>query len=320
VLTCAGSLSSLAQTPAAPPPPPAPAAPPITAPSAGVINDYLRREVPELKVLDVGIQERARYEARQYFAVPGAGPTAVDFRANTPVSENDYLLLRSRFHLGYTPCDWITVYGEGQNSSSTGDERNPNLQSDGAVNLYQGYLRLGSLKEFPLSLKIGRQELAYGDERLVGPFSWDNIGRVFDAAKVRFENETFWVDAFVSQLVVPVDNGWNESYRGTMFSGLYASTRAVIPKVEWQLYFLADNVSQDADYPQGALIRPLTQRDVYTVGTRFRSLPGKFGAFDFEGEFAGQFGDFSYARGTPGTPCGRRLHLQGFPGRAAPRA
>ena len=75
---------------------------------------------------DLGGQFRARYVDQTYFAVPGAGPTAVDFRANTPVSENDFVLFRTRFHLGYSPADWLTVFGEGQNSSSTGDKRNPN--------------------------------------------------------------------------------------------------------------------------------------------------------------------------------------------------
>jgi len=38
---------------------------------------------------------------------------------------------------------------------------------------------------YQASLKIGRQELIYGDERLIGAFGWNNIGRVFDAAKLR---------------------------------------------------------------------------------------------------------------------------------------
>ena len=54
--------------------------------------------------------------------------------------------------------------------------------------LYQGYVTIGNLKEFPLSLKVGRQELAYGEERLVGTADWINNSRVFDGAKVRWEN------------------------------------------------------------------------------------------------------------------------------------
>ena len=98
-------------------------------------------------------------------------------------------MLRTRFHLGYSPADWLTVFGEGQNSSSTGDKRNPNPQSDGPVDLHQGYVRLGGTKDLPLSLKVGRQELSYGDERLVGAFDWDNMGRVFDTGKAALRAE-----------------------------------------------------------------------------------------------------------------------------------
>ena len=62
--------------------------------------------------------------------------------------------------------------------------------------MHQAYLVLGNAKQFPISAKVGRQELSYGDERLVGAFDWNNIGRVFDAAKLRYENDTLWVDAF----------------------------------------------------------------------------------------------------------------------------
>ena len=50
----------------------------------------------------------------------------------------------------------------------------------------QGYIEIGNAKEFPLTLKVGRQILSYGDERLIGAFDWNNIGRTFDAAKLRW--------------------------------------------------------------------------------------------------------------------------------------
>ena len=58
---------------------------------------------------------------------------------------------------------------------------------------------MGNHKEFPVSLKIGRQELSYGDERLVGAFAWNNIGRVFDSARVRWQD---WVLGSVDGHVV----------------------------------------------------------------------------------------------------------------------
>ncbi len=275
--------------------------------SAGLSNDWLRQQNSLFQNFDLGGQFRARFVDQTYFAVPGAGPTAVDFRANTPESDNDFLLLRTRVHAGYSPTDWLAVYGEGQNSSSTGDKRDPNTQSDGPFDLRQGYVRLGGTEALPLSLKVGRQELTYGDERLIGSFDWDNIGRSFDAAKLHFEQSTFWVDAFVSRVVIPNDNQFDQPNWDDWFSGVYGSTRCLVPKTELQLYFLADNASSGSPKDVTTFGKGNSPRDIYTVGSRFQTLPGQLDGWDLNGEFAGQFGDFQYAAGTPGVVNGRRL-------------
>lgn len=290
----------------------------VPTPSVGLVNDWLREQTPFFEPFDLGGQFRPRYVYQTYFAVPGAGATAADFRANTPYSENDFLLLRTRFHLGYSPTDWLTVFGEGQNSSSTSDRRNPNPQSDGPVDLHQGYIQMGGGQSLPVSLKVGRQELSYGDERLVGAFDWDNMGRVFDAAKLRYEHSKFWVDAFVGRVVIANDNQFDQPNWNDWFSGVYGSTRSIIPKTELQLYFLADNAGVSSPKDVTTAGRGNSPRDIYTIGARFQTLPGKLHGWDLNGEFAGQFGDFEYAPGTPGVVNGRRLnqlayatHLEG---------
>ena len=49
----------------------------------------------------------------------------------------------------------------------------------------------GDPKAFPLTLKVGRQILSYGDERLIGAFDWNNFGRTFDAVKLPWEAKTW---------------------------------------------------------------------------------------------------------------------------------
>jgi len=298
----AGSVSAASTTPlGAPAPPPAPASP-------GLFNDWLRQQDPLFNDFDLGAQFRARYVYQTYFAVPGAGAPAVDFRANTPENENDFLLLRTRVHAGYSPADWLTIFGEGQNSSSTGDKRNPNPQSDGPFDLRQGYVRLGGTEALPLSLKVGRQELIYGEERLIGAFDWDNIGRSFDAAKLRFAKDSFWVDAFTGRVVFPNDNEFDQPNWDDWFSGVYGSTRSLVPKTELQLYFLADNANANSPKHTTTYGRGNSPRDIYTIGSRFQTLPGQLNGWDLNGEFAGQFGDFEYAPGTPGVVNGQRLN------------
>src|SRR6476620_10706736 len=94
-------LPLAAQTPNTAITAPIPPGPP--APGAGLFNDWLREQNSLFETFDLGAQFRGRYVYQTYFAVPGGGSTAVDFRANTPYPENDFLLLRTRVHAGYSP-------------------------------------------------------------------------------------------------------------------------------------------------------------------------------------------------------------------------
>lgn len=277
-LLAAGALSA----PGAEPNPPTPTV------SAGLINDWLRQQSEAAKRWDLGGQVRVRLEHKEYFA----GPGTVDFsRAGN--ADNSYLMLREKVHIGYQPCSWLNVFTEARDSSTHNDDRNPNPEAD-RFDLHQGYLVLGQAQEFPVTLKAGRQELNYGDERLVGSFDWNNLGRVFDAAKLRFENDHFWVDAFTGRVVLVDANNFNVANDYDWFSGLYASTKTLCPKQETQLYFLARNTAQGS--PTATTGLPQTggpgARDIYTIGLRVKSLPAALGGWDYDAELAGQFGRF----------------------------
>ncbi|MBI4660737.1 MAG: alginate export family protein [Verrucomicrobia bacterium] len=291
-------VNSRAQTnPAAPP-----AAPPkFSTASPGLVNEWLREQSPEASAWDVGGQFRLRFEHKEHFAAPGV-PGAADFRRVGGNSDNTYWLLREKFHLGYAPCPWFSIYGEARDSSSQKDDRNPNPEAD-VFDLHQALLSLGNAKEWPITAKVGRQEMIYGDERLIGASDWGNVGRVFDAAKLRFENKDLWVDGFMSRVVLVDDNNFNEANDYDFFSGVYASTRTLVPKQETQLYVLARNASPESLAAIGpglpALLTGATPRDIYTVGLRIKSLPGQFGGWDYEAELAGQFGRFKFAAAGP---------------------
>src|SRR2546422_2780459 len=184
----------LAYSQYAPPPPPQP--------FPGFINEALRKQDPYLSVWDIGGSLRLRYEDKQGFGIAGL-TGSMDFRDHNADMSNDYLMSKLRFRVGYTD-KWWGVLAEGRSSLVANDERfvYPNTpavpgtvrrKGDGPesdwLDLHQAYITLGNHKEFPLSLKVGRQELSYGEERLIGAFAWNNIGRVFDAVKVRWQNE-----------------------------------------------------------------------------------------------------------------------------------
>ena len=249
-------------------------------------------------VLDV--QDRLRLEVRD---------NTYDFNSAHNVSTDDTFLLQ-RFRLGLTikPCSSFKAYFQGQDTREIDGERKRvpfvlGAEGDDPFDLRQGYFEFGDLAEFPLSAKVGRQEIAYGDERLIGVSDWNNFSRTFDAAKVRYQdnNHKFWVDAFAAHVVLIEDEGpsenrnfhFNESNWNDTFAGFYGSTTA-FPIQTTEAYFLYRNkASSNPVYVDtlGNRARPFDiQQEIYTVGLRAKSTPGKLHGFDYELEGAYQFG------------------------------
>ncbi len=261
-------------------------------PSAGLLNDWLRSWDPVSKDYDLGGEFRLRFEDHHYQAIQGV-PGAGDFRETTPIPDNTYWLFRTRLHVGYSFCDWSSIYVEGQDSYVEGDERIPTPDQN-RFDFRLAYLDVGNAKRFPLTARIGRQELKYGDERLIGPLDWHNITRVFDAVKLRYENEDLWADGFVSHVVIPDNHNFDMGNEYDWFSGVYAGSKTLVAKTEAEAYFLARNASVDSPNLQatGHLVPLATPRDIYTVGTRLKSLPRAYGDWDYTLEGAYQFGRF----------------------------
>jgi Alginate export len=216
-----------------------PAPPP--APFQGFINEWLRKENPWMNHWDIGGAIRIRYENKDNMAVAG-NPGSVDFREHGADVDNAYVLERIRYHLGYAD-KWWSAYVEGRSSLAQNDERwayanipaaagtvarkGDGPESD-SIDLHQAFATVGNHKEFPLSLKVGRQELIYGEERLVGAYGWNNIGRVFDAVKLRWQTEWFGADFFGSRVVIPEDGRFNVENDYDFFSGVYVTTQPAV--------------------------------------------------------------------------------------------
>lgn len=226
-------------------------------------------KVPWHQKVSLGGEVRLRSESQlNYGALTGG------------VDDDSFVLLRARPHLEAKPVDGVFLFIQPQFSrifaqeestiAGNADAGNPNNVFD----LHQGYLDLNKIGRSPVSLRLGRQELVYGEERLVGAFGWSNIGRSFDAGKIRLGGGRFWVDGFFA---------WNEKTGGNeYFSGLYGSWK-VTPTMTYEAYSLLlwDN---DGDGAPG-----VTGTKIVTLGDRLAgSLWDK--KFDYGVEAALQIG------------------------------
>ena len=279
--------------------------PPPPTPFQGFINEPLRADDPYMNKWDFGGSLRTRAEVKEGFGIAGL-PGSLDFRDHGADVSNEYFLEKLRYRVGYTD-KWFSTLVEGRSSFAQSDQRysyfaNPvppnTTNRDGAgpeadtVDLHQAVVTIGNHKEFPVSLKVGRQEMNYGEERLVGAFAWNNIGRVFDAAKLRWQTEWFGADVFASRVVIPEDLRFNASNDYDTFSGIYANVNKV-PKHLLDVYFFARTSSQKAISAEPSPQSPQpSARDIYTVGARLKSKPGELGNWDYTLEGAYQFGDY----------------------------
>lgn len=221
-----------------------------------------------------GIEDQTRFEYRD---------NNYDFNGSISTAADDsWLLNRARISLQLKPTNWLTFYVQGQDSREIDSKRAdiPGLlgaEGDNPFDLRQLYVEIGDAKHSPLSLKVGRQVLLYGDQRLIGPLEWSNISRTFDAVKLRYTgNDGLWVDAFVSSVVVIDRFGMDDSDKDSLLSGLYAHipTLGIQDTELYALYF--DDTNRNDHF--------------LTLGTHWKSTPGKLGPWDYETEFVVQTG------------------------------
>lgn len=105
-------------------------------------------------------------------------------RPGSGVSGDGVTLLRSRFAADARVADGARVFVQLQDSRVLG-ERSTTAGSAAQLDLHQAFLELtGTWEDRRLALRVGRQEIALGNERLIGAVGWSNTGRTFDGARV----------------------------------------------------------------------------------------------------------------------------------------
>ena len=191
--------------------------------------------------------------------------TLIDFNSfaqtnRTTPAKDSFVLMRVRPFVEVIPTEGIHVFIQPQFSRSFAQEESTvaNTANVDDLDLHQGYIDFVKINGSPISLRLGRQELSYGDERLVGAFGWSNVGRNFDAGKVKLEWQKFWLDGFFSWIQRAAGNQY--------FGGLYGHFD-VLESLDYEPYFF---VLRDNDGGLGG--RALT---VYTVGDRLAGTIGE---------------------------------------------
>ena len=221
---------------------------------------------------DFGAEIRLRAEGRN-----GSGAY--------PAAEDAFGISRLRLNFTGRAAKHLNVFVQLQDSQVSGlaEGRNSRFFRN-TVDFRQAYVSLGSGKG-PVTLDIGRRELGFFGNRLLGVRDWSNTSPTWDGSMVTLrqgENRVFLL-AF-SQ--VDLRDGLDVASRTRFVYGAIGSLQSLAHKHAMEPFFLSTRVPRSAVSHLGGLVR--------TAGSRFT---GEFGeSWDYEVLVAAQGGG---GRGSP---------------------
>jgi hypothetical protein len=198
--------------------------------------------------------------------------------------KDGYVLTRVRIGVEARPTHWLRVLLQGQDAQAVGfrGEPDPPLVED-TFDLRQAMVEIFDRNRQGWGLRLGRQELRFGDERLLGAFDWGNTARSFDAVRFFYARPQYRVDLFAASVVIIRDGAFNTHRAGENLYGLYGSFQNVIPGGALEGYALWRT--------RPRVVGERGERgdaDVFTVGTRWAGTISA--SLDYRLETAGQWG------------------------------
>jgi len=210
----------------------------------------------------------------------------IDFNKETDMY--NYSLLRTRLNIKATLSDRVIAFAQLQDSRNFGSEdttaATSTQKSLANIDLHQGYIQINQLFWHWFSTKLGRMEMGYGGERLLGTNQWSNVGRAFDGAIFSLKFRLIQIDLFTANLYEfmhepTISDGDQALY------GIWSMANFVKPHT-LEFYILHDVDRQKNEDENCRLKRS-------TAGIRFKS---KWNFVNMETEFDYQTGKKNYVQ------------------------
>jgi hypothetical protein len=202
-----------------------------------------------------------------------------------PVNDDEFLLARIRLHADARLFPALRFFVEGRSAFSydrdiaTPDGSGKRPIDEDSLDLENAFGDITVGGDVKATARIGRQEMNYGSQRVIGVLDWANTRRTFDGARLIVTGDGWRVDAFATRLVQIQRYEFNDGYIGGQdFYGIYATKNFKDVGATLDVYALnrlkhntSTNTVDD-------------NRD--TLGAR---LNGKFGASGFDYEVEGSY-------------------------------
>lgn len=216
-----------------------------------------------------------------------------DSRLNAAGINNDYHLLRTRLHADLWYQDQFRLFAEMLDARALGLDLSAlaiDKNHTDMLNLFAD-VKLGQFMDGPAYLRVGRQELLYGSQRLISTLDWANTRWTFQGVKTFWQTPAFNLDAFWVRPMVTEPNQFDNWDKDRNFVGLWGTYKA-IPGQVLDLYYLSlidnRNVSP-ANITQGNVLQG--DSVLHTIGARW---VGDYERILYELEGMYQFGKRSH--------------------------
>ena len=223
--------------------------------------------------IQLGGQIRGRFE----------GPSGTSLVNNR---SDDYYASRVRMDLGIEPASWLRLFAEAQDARVGAYNTSPAPSTlYNPIDFRQGYVEINIEGKPGARFRAGRQELAFGGERLIGTADW-GVSRTFDALDLTLSAGRAKVDLFAGSVVLIDPARLDRAKPGEHLYGAYGSIRRVLPGLNVEPYLLFKqtlNVKSEKGAPGDALVVSPGARAVGTA-------PGRI---DYTAEVVVQRGSYS---------------------------
>ena len=224
--------------------------------------------------LQFGGQFRNRVES-----LDGSGYGTVD---------DAYNLTQLRLGIYIQPASWFKVVGVTQDSRVFFNHHVPNAPSyQNTWDVREAYVQFGNSESGWVDASVGREILSFGDERVIGPSDWLNMGRTFDTARIDLHGPAFKVSVFAASAIIARDGVVDHHYQGNNLYGAYSAFTKLIPRATLEPYLFWRVTPAHLRLVENAGLGHLNE---VTGGAR---LAGRIRALDYEAEMNKQTGSLS---------------------------
>ena len=198
--------------------------------------------------------------------------------------DNVYNLSRVRLYGDLWYKDDLRLYAEFIGAYTSNQDLRPLPTDENKADFLNLFVdaKLFEIDGKPAYVRVGRQELLFGSQRLISPLDWANTRRTFQGVRGFRQGEKLDVDFFWAQPVVPNANKLDSVDNNQNFAGAWATYRPAKGRSIDAYYLVLDNTSRVTQLGLGRA--PFTR---HTFGGRYA---GSDGNFLFDTELAMQLG------------------------------